>query len=70
MAAPPRLSRKQAAQKVKVSETSIRYGKKILAAGNAELLAALEADQIGLEKAAEIAGMETKNGPQKAAGAF
>jgi hypothetical protein len=54
------ISRKEAATKVKVSRSSIGNAKVILAANNPELLAAVMADQIGLEKAAEIAGLKTK----------
>jgi hypothetical protein len=53
-------TRKETAGRVRTSIRSIDRAKVILAANNAELLAAVMADQVGLEKAAEIAGLASK----------
>jgi hypothetical protein len=61
-----RVTRKQAARKMKTSPASIDRAKQVLAANNSELLAAVETDLIGLEKAAKIACIGNKSEQKEA----
>jgi hypothetical protein len=61
-----RVTRKQAARKMKTSPASIDRAKQVLAANNSELLAAVETDLIGLEKAAKIACIANKSEQKEA----
>src|SRR5215211_862901 len=60
------VTRKEAAKKVRTSPSSIDRAKAILATNNVALADAVMADQVGLEKAAKIAGLSGKTAQNEA----